>query len=68
MMEQQTPGCTKGKGTFGISMGSNCGAGYMLPTGDDGVPRHAGWLNELWTAPVDFSPDAWECFFTAQVS
>jgi hypothetical protein len=43
-------------------MGSNCGAGYMLPTGEDGTPRHPGWLNELWTAPVDFSPDAWECF------
>jgi hypothetical protein len=62
MLEQQRPGCTKGKGTFGISMGSNCGAGYMLPTAEDGTPMHPGWLNELWTAPVDFSPDAWECF------
>ena len=66
MMEKEQAGKTKGKGTFGISMGSNCGAGYMYPTGDDGVPVHPGWLNELWTAPVDFSPDSWECFFTAQ--
>jgi len=66
MLEKRSKGCTKGKGTFGISLGSNCGAGYMLPTGEDGIPRHAGWLSELWTAPVDFSPDAWECFFTAQ--
>jgi len=66
MLEKREQGCTIGKGTFGISMGSNCGAGYMLPTGDDGVPRHSGWLNELWTAPADFSPDSWECFFTAQ--
>ena len=52
MMEGREKGCTIGKGTFGISMGSNCGAGYMLPTGEDGVPRHPGWLNELWTAPA----------------
>jgi len=66
MMEQQEKGKTIGKGTFGISMGSNCGAGYMYPTNKDGMPVHPGWLNELWTAPVDFSPDSWECFFTAQ--
>ncbi len=49
MMEQQQKGKTLGKGTFGISMGSNCGAGYMYPTNKDGMPVHPGWLNELWT-------------------
>lgn len=24
------------------------------------------FLNELWLAPIDFSPNAWECFFTGE--
>ena len=54
MMEQQEKGKTIGKGTFGISMGSNCGAGYMYPTNKDGMPVHPGWLNELWTVRTVF--------------
>ena len=46
---------------FGISMGSNEGAGYIDRNGD--LP---GYMNELWMAPVDFSPDAAECFFTGE--
>merc|ERR1740117_1629456 len=48
-------------GVFGISMGSNCGAGYI-----NGAGEFPSFLNELWLAPIDFSPNAWECFFTGE--
>jgi hypothetical protein len=51
----------KQNAVFGISMGSNEGAGYIDRNGD--LP---GYMNELWMAPVDFNPDAAECFFTGE--
>ena len=42
-------------------MGSNCGAGYI-----NGAGEFPSFLNELWLAPIDFSPNAWECFFTGE--
>jgi len=41
---------------FGISMGSNEGAGYVDRNG-----HVESWINELWAAPVDFNPTAPKC-------
>jgi len=43
-------------GLFGISMGSNEGAGYVRPDG-----QLQGWINELWAGTVDFNPRAAFC-------
>mmetsp|Transcript_26288 Transcript_26288/g.34541 ORF Transcript_26288/g.34541 Transcript_26288/m.34541 type:complete len:437 (-) Transcript_26288:698-2008(-) len=49
-------------GLFGISMGSNEGAGYVCRDG-----KLKGWINELWAGTVDFNPTAAICPWSGAV-
>jgi len=49
-------------GLFGISMGSNEGAGYVGRNG-----ALTGWINELWAGTVDFNPTASICPWSGAV-
>mmetsp|Transcript_33314 Transcript_33314/g.43947 ORF Transcript_33314/g.43947 Transcript_33314/m.43947 type:complete len:548 (-) Transcript_33314:201-1844(-) len=49
-------------GLFGISMGSNEGAGYV-----DRQGALKGWINELWAGTVDFNPTAAICPWSGAV-
>mmetsp|Transcript_14859 Transcript_14859/g.19510 ORF Transcript_14859/g.19510 Transcript_14859/m.19510 type:complete len:557 (+) Transcript_14859:138-1808(+) len=49
-------------GLFGISMGSNEGAGYVDRNG-----ALKGWINELWAGTVDMNPTAAICPWSGAV-